>query len=416
MQYIIFDGDNHSFFTPLTLSKPSFDLILGTKNILENLIDELKLEEYSLYVKTHLVNITRNKYGENVNPNQFENEVFLINGMIRLDSITKKLLNKKDQFLAYYESELVMGRIKGKYAQKILQNQEKNEFDYEASLIELAENPLIKYPWQLIQQNPIALVDQINKYPISDENPPEKCVILGQQSNLIVKKNVEIEPNVTFDLRGGGVLIDEDAEIQSFSRISGPSYIGRRSLIKSARIGKGTTIGDHCKIGGEVDCSIIAGYSNKAHDGFLGHSYVGEWVNIGASTSNSDLKNTYGTVRMTMGSKRIDTKNMKVGCFLADYSKTSIGCYIYTGKRIGLASQIHGYVTEDIPSFTITSNNSSDHPIELNLDSALKTQKRMMERRGMKQTADDKALLTKIFSLTQKERNLFGVKNRKKRY
>ncbi|MEE9586214.1 MAG: hypothetical protein V3W09_04860, partial [Nitrososphaerales archaeon] len=265
------------------------------------------------------------------------------------------------------------------------------------------------YPWQLVERTSTSIEAQVKDLPRGDEPDLRRCEVLGRRSKLIFEGSCSVEPFVTFDLRRGSVLIGEGAEIQSSSRIEGPAYVGRWSQIRSARIHGGTTIGDHCKVGGEVDCSVFSGYSNKAHDGFLGHSYVGEWVNIGAGTSNSDIKNTYGTVKMDVGGRRVDTGSNKVGCFIADYAKASIGCYIYTGKRIGVSSQIHGYVSEDVPSFTIHTKSLTGKAFELRLNSAVETQKRMMNRREVQQTGEDKALLAKIFEITQNERYKHGV-------
>ncbi|MCP8322416.1 MAG: hypothetical protein H3Z52_15980, partial [archaeon] len=190
--------------------------------------------------------------------------------------------------------------------------------------------------------------------------------------------------------------------------IKGPSHIGKNSTILSAIIEE-TTIGDFVKIGGEVDRSIFSGYSNKAHEGFIGHSYVGEWVNLGAMTTNSDLKDTYGTVKMMIKGKRLDSERIKVGCFIADNVKTSIGTYIYTGKKMGVASQIHGYVPEDVPSFTIYAKSMGYRLFEVNVESAIKAQKRMKDRRGIEQTKEDADLLRKVFMMSKEERYKAGV-------
>jgi glucose-1-phosphate thymidylyltransferase len=157
-------------------------------------------------------------------------------------------------------------------------------------------------------------------------------------------------------------------------------------------------------VGGELEESIIQGYSNKGHEGFLGHSYVGEWVNLGAATSNSDLKNTYGTVLFAIKGKKVDTGQNKVGCFIADNVKTSIGTQIYTAKKVGVASQLHGFITEDVPSFSIWAKNLGVRPTELYMESVIKTQEKVMSRRGIKQSQEDIDLLHKLFRITAKER------------
>jgi glucose-1-phosphate thymidylyltransferase len=127
-------------------------------------------------------------------------------------------------------------------------------------------------------------------------------------------------------------------------------------------------------------------------------------VNIGAATTNSNLKNTYGTVKVMVKGKKVDTCLVKIGCFIGDYAKTSIGTQIYTGKKIGVASHVHGFVTEDVPSFTLWAKSLGAEPTELHLKSVIETQKRVFARRGIKQTSEDIELLKKLFRLTAQER------------
>jgi len=159
--------------------------------------------------------------------------------------------------------------------------------------------------------------------------------------------------------------------------------------------------------------TIIQSYTNKYHTGFIGHSYIGEWVNIGAATTNSDLKNTYGTVQVVTKGKNVDTGQTKVGCFIGDHAKTSIGTQIYTGKKVGVASHVYGFVTNDVPSFTIWSECLRLKPVELYLQSAIETQKRVLSRRGVEQTKEEIELLKKLFKITVQERKKAGVVKKK---
>src|SRR5207248_4742174 len=128
------------------------------------------------------------------------------------------------------------------------------------------------------------------------------------------------DPLIGADTTRGPVVIDRHAVITAFSRLEGPCYIGPHTHILGATIRAGTTLGPHCRIGGEVEASIIQGYTNKYHDGFLGHSYVGSWVNLGAGTHNSDLRNDYGPVTVTVAGRRVDTGRTKIGCYLGDHA------------------------------------------------------------------------------------------------
>jgi UDP-N-acetylglucosamine diphosphorylase/glucosamine-1-phosphate N-acetyltransferase len=141
---------------------------------------------------------------------------------------------------------------------------------------------------------------------------------------------------VVIDAEHGPIYIEEDVEVHPFTRIEGPCYIGKKSILLGAKCREGNSIGPWCRVGGEVEESIIQGYSNKYHDGFLGHAYVGEWVNLGALTTNSDLKNDYTTVSVMLDGKHaIDTGSTKVGCLIGDHTKTSVGVSFNTGSYVG---------------------------------------------------------------------------------
>lgn len=411
MQHIIFDDDLTANFYPITLTKPSFELILGTSTLLDNLVRKLNLKTFSLIVKPYLVDSVKQKYNIDINPKKTTEDTLFINGRIILNKETEKLLLSDNDFLAFSNGYLLLAKLCNEKANLFLQRKDNlNKIKKNIDIYELSSSNMIRFPWELIDLNSSSIKEQSKKI-LKNKNPDlSKCNVLGPISDLKCNGTVNIEPFVTLDLRNGPIIIDQNASIESYSRIEGPAYIGKMTTIKSARINKGTSILNYCKIGGEIDNSIISSYSNKAHNGFFGHSYVGEWVNIGAGSSNSDIKNTYGPIKMKIGETIIDTGNIKLGCFISDYAKISIGSFIYTGKMIGVSSHIHGYVTENIPSFTISLSGLENKNFELTLDSSLKTQKRIMARRNVKQTKIDKDLLTKIFQLTQDERYMNGVR------
>jgi UDP-N-acetylglucosamine diphosphorylase/glucosamine-1-phosphate N-acetyltransferase len=146
---------------------------------------------------------------------------------------------------------------------------------------------------------------------------------------------------VVIDAEHGPVYLDEGVEVHPFTRIEGPCYVGKKSILLGAKCREGNSIGPMCRIGGEVEESIIHGFSNKYHDGFLGHAYVGEWVNLGALTTNSDLKNDYGDVEVILdGRTPIKTGSVKVGALIGDHTKTSIGTLLNSGAYVGAMALI----------------------------------------------------------------------------
>jgi UDP-N-acetylglucosamine diphosphorylase/glucosamine-1-phosphate N-acetyltransferase len=170
------------------------------------------------------------------------------------------------------------------------------------------------------------------------------------------------------------------------------------------KIREGTGIGPVCRIGGELEKSIFLGYSNKYHEGFLGHSYVGEWVNLGALTTNSDLKNNYGSIKVMVDGSLIDTGLAKVGAFLGDHVKTGIGTLLNTGISIGFSSNLFGggmINQRQIPAFFWGSTETEE---EYKLDKAIQTAQAVMKRRKTELSQEEADLFKKIFQLTEKER------------
>ncbi|MDD2543379.1 MAG: putative sugar nucleotidyl transferase [Candidatus Cloacimonetes bacterium] len=163
--------------------------------------------------------------------------------------------------------------------------------------------------------------------------------------NIWLAEDVQLAPNVVLDASEGPIVIDSGAKVMAGSVLCGPVYIGKKSLIKiSAKIYGGVSIGPVCKVGGEVEGSIFQAYSNKQHDGFLGHAYIGEWVNLGADTNNSDLKNTYKNVKYYnyMSDTLMDSGSQFMGCIIGDHSKTGINTSLNTGLVIGCGCNLYG--------------------------------------------------------------------------
>jgi UDP-N-acetylglucosamine diphosphorylase/glucosamine-1-phosphate N-acetyltransferase len=191
---------------------------------------------------------------------------------------------------------------------------------------------MIRHLWELVDAN----ADCLNADGSLGEATPQADILcLGPRERLCIAASATIEPLVVVDTSKGPVIIDHAAYVSAFSRLEGPCYIGPSTQVLGAKIRGGTTLGPGCRIGGEVEACIVQGYTNKYHDGFLGHAYVGSWVNLGAGTSNSDLRNDYGPVRVMVGNRLLDTGRTKVGCFLGDHVKAAIGCLINTGTNVG---------------------------------------------------------------------------------
>ncbi|MFC1571832.1 hypothetical protein ACFL31_04685 [Candidatus Margulisiibacteriota bacterium] len=201
-------------------------------------------------------------------------------------------------------------------------------------------------------------------------------VVILNEKNVLIEEGAEIEPYAVLDARQGPIYIGKKTIIKPHAYLRGPLYIG-----------------PECRIGGEVSDSIFHGYSNKAHYGFIGHSYIGQWVNLGAGTTCSNLKNTYGTVKVN----GIDTGTQFLGCFVGDHAKTGIGTLINTGTVIGVgANVLGGSVTpKNIPNFTWKGKE------KYKLDKFLEVAAAVMKRRGVELSAKEIETLKKVYKQAQ---------------
>ena len=193
--------------------------------------------------------------------------------------------------------------------------------------------------WDFIRDLGAQLTDDIAAVgPNLQTGLPEQAVVIGSHA-LYVETGANVEPQVCFDLTAGPILVLRGATVQAFTRLIGPCAVGEGSTVVGDRIAN-CAIGDFCKVRGELSSSIVLGHSNKGHDGFVGHSYLGRWVNLGAGTTTSNLKNTYGTVSLwTPGGVR-DTGLQFLGTLFGDHVKTGIGLRLTTGTVLGAGANV----------------------------------------------------------------------------
>lgn len=208
---------------------------------------------------------------------------------------------------------------------------------------------LVSYPWQLPLENSEELKRQCRAGGIHEGRVYPGAHLLNPEQ-IHIAAGARIKPGVVLDAEEGPIHIDRDAEIQPNAVLVGPCYVGPKCLVRpGAVLREGTSLGPVCKVGGEVEASIFHGYANKQHDGFLGHSYVAEWVNLGADTVTSDLKNTYGAIRVYLNGVGVESGQHFVGATIGDHSKTGIGTILPTGCVVGVASNV--FTSSAVPKF-----------------------------------------------------------------
>lgn len=422
MRVALFEDEKVRNFLPLTYMRSFFDLRTGLYTFKERasqIFGDIDL----VYTRRYLEEYYIKDLGLKVNIPDVDDNLLLINPRYLLDHETiknvKNLILKKRTFALFDGENLVSTLLLRDKVPEIVEHlinlSTSNIYVKLKQITDLfdtrATNSII-YPWELIEKNHELLISDIKSLAKKGTRGEidETAKVLGKNEVYVAEKSI-IEPYTVINTKKGPVYIDEGAIVHSFTYIEGPAYIGKNTIVMPGSIiREGTNIGEVCRVGGEIEASIIQAYSNKYHRGFLGHAYVGAWVNLGALTTNSDLKNTYGNIKVTINNKLVNTGKNKVGSFIGDMVKTSIGTLIYTGKKIGISSHLYGTVYEDVPSFTIYATSLGIEPVELKIESAIETQKRMMERRGKRMTDSLRKLITTLFYKTAEERKLFGVK------
>ena len=409
MRVIVFEDDGLAGFGPLTLLRHASLLRLGTKRLLDALVEKIPdATDVGLWGRPELAAVTKEATQNHYNEKVYGSTV-LVNARAKPSEGLLLPASLSEPFVAISKGELVVARLDSVSLKPgVITRKEVASLAKRVKRVVTPAEPLFGGYWDLVEGNGMAIAEQAKQF--EEVLPvPRGVEVRGPAANLMVDAGAEIEGHVTFDVRLGPVMVDKGASIESFSRVMGPCYIGPRTRIMSAQIGGGTAIFDSCKIGGQVENSVILPCTNKAHHGYVGDSYIGSWVNIGAGCTFSNMKNTYGNVRLDFGEDSADSEMLKLGPVIGDMAKLSIGALVYAGRAIGAGSQVSGLAAKNVPSFTFYDSHSG-RAVELLIESVIETQRRMMERRGMALGRAEEGLIRRVFALTGVERRKAGVK------
>jgi UDP-N-acetylglucosamine diphosphorylase/glucosamine-1-phosphate N-acetyltransferase len=419
---ILFEDEGFRSFLPLVHSRPVFELRCGIYTARER-AEAILGRSVGGLCRTHLANV----YGAGRWSLGLITEsapVLLINGraldMPWLDALQQEPINTiyvADAGPGILQGQVLLGaRISPALASAILyylMNQQGDlalaELRRFARVVE-CDARLLNFPWDLITSNGEQIARDVPIYcaqtgvvSVAERPLQDPHIVVRNPEQVFVHPNAKLDSPMVLDGRDGPVVIAA-THIEPFTFVQGPAAIGSGGVLSRARILGETTIGPVCRIGGEVEASIVQAYTNKHHDGFLGHAYLGEWVNIGAMTTNSDLKNTYGTIRMQIeGLGQIDSGVMKLGCFLADHVKLGIGVHLNGGAVIGTGSNIFGVhsAPKTIPPFTWGGEVFREYRIDAMIDVARK----VMSRRKIELTQHQEGMLREVFAQTRGSRN-----------
>ena len=371
MIYTIFENKPENLF-PLTINHAAFEVRWGAFSMLDRICNSInKNDSIILVVRDELKEIISERYSDfSVNP----------------DNIPPSIL------LPAHFSTIKNGLNNGKHLSNDMSLKDFNLFKDKLHFEDL-------YLWDFIFDTKDILLTNDTKFfdmKIGGDFH-ESCIFLNQK-NIHISDSAKISAGVILDASEGPIIIDENAFIDIGVMIKGNTYIGKNSKINpGAKLNGEISIGPYCKIGGEVEATIFHGYSNKQHDGYIGHSYIGEWVNLGANTNNSDLKNNYGKIKFDLGFKKIDTNEMFIGSMIGDFSKIAISTMLNTGTYIGMGANVFGsgFQNKLIQSFSWGKKEVTD------FKKFLSTLEVVKSRRGENISEKEKNLLRTLYNNLQ---------------
>ena len=398
MKIILFEDQHITKLYPITLTRAAFDIRCGGLTLFEALRRVFPEASFDFFVREHLVRLVERDHKLT---NAAQKSVLFLNAAVVPDIQTLRqlaqsieagkdfIIKEGDRVVAMYSTVLdIYVRLSLENIVAFIQEQKVPVADSRCVLFKNVWD-IVVFNQQILKANLVELAQGLSE----------------MQPEVFVGASVTVETPVTFDTSHGPIVIADHVTVRAYTVLRGPLSIGPGCIISShAEIKGNTCLGPVCKIGGEVEATVIQGYSNKAHYGFLGHSYLGEWVNLGGGTTASNMKNTYGKVKMA----GLETDQQFLGCVLGDYVKTAVNTAIFTGKLVGPSSMLYGYVTDNVPAFT--NSVFREKLIEVPLEVSHKLQKASRDRRAIDTDHIDQQLLADVYEVTVEDRTSASVK------
>jgi UDP-N-acetylglucosamine diphosphorylase/glucosamine-1-phosphate N-acetyltransferase len=401
---------------PLVYTRPACDLRCGMLTLREKVQKRYPGATVQLHARGYLADLLREQNpGTPVNTMEGEGCLFLNGRLVASADINRQIPIDGPDALYVSGETLVAARLgagaMGAFRGGI------PEFPGISTFPGLPKTDLtakmISYPWDLVNLNGAEIVSDFGLMAPAGALRIRGTVYEGahlvNSGNIVIGEGTKVKPGVVLDAETGPIWIGNNVTVFPNAVIEGPAFIGDRSLIKvGAKIYENTSIGPVCKVGGEVEGAVIHSFSNKQHDGFLGHAYLGMWVNLGADTNNSDLKNNYGNVKLVIDGETVDSGSMFMGLVMGDHSKSSINSMFNTGTVVGVSSNIFGsgFPPKSVPSFAWGGGEGME---TYDLERALEVAKRVMGRRKMNLSTAEEQVLRRVFELTKKERGSAGM-------
>jgi UDP-N-acetylglucosamine diphosphorylase/glucosamine-1-phosphate N-acetyltransferase len=394
---ILFDPDTRNQLLPLTYTRPVSELRVGITTI---------SEKWAAQFGGKVSYITQD-YLSDKYPIEISDDNFVINGAVLPNSKLCKLISDLNNNEAIQkDGELIAARLDRKQFQNLMED---NDIE-ELIGFELEETPFdtINYSWDIFSLNDKAIRNDFEfltqgrtSAPLSKTNQ-----IVGDATLIFLEEGATVECSI-LNTKKGPIYIGKDAEIMEGCIVRGPLAMCDHSFLKmGAKIYGATTLGPHCKVGGEVNNAVLFGYSSKAHDGYLGNSVIGEWCNLGADTNTSNLKNTYEEVKLWDYTKNSfgRTGLQFLGLIMGDHSKAGINTMFNTGTVVGVSANVFGagFPRNFIPSFTWGGPQGYE---TYDIKKAFYTMERVLSRREMDLSEEDRAILKHIYEYSSQYRS-----------
>ncbi len=412
----IFEDQFYRHLLPLVYTRPVYELRCGILTLGQKIRRQYPNVETIFHVRKYLSELVRERNPQlQVNAVDEKGCLFLNGRLLASNNLMSQIPLKGEDALYVQGETLVAARInaalpegmRGVLPETIMISTFGGLPSTEIKV------KMINYPWDLINNNGQEIVSDFVSVAPNPEGRIRGVVYEGahllNREKIVIGEGSKVKPSVVLDAENGPIFIGNNVTVFPTAVIEGPAFVGDGSLIKiGAKIYENTSIGEVCKVGGEVEASIIHSYSNKQHDGFLGHAYLGQWVNLGACTNNSDLKNNYGSVKLVLDGEEIESGSMFMGLIMGDHSKSSINMMFNTGTVVGVSSNIFGsgFPPKSVPSFAWGGANGME---TYDLERALGVARRVMGRRKLDLSSSEESVLRLVFELTKKDRKAEGT-------
>lgn len=404
MNLLVFEDDAWQNFRQIAYVRPVYRLMTPQGPILERIRRGLQTSETFAYIRDYLAGVERERDPSlriNTEPRSDE-EAVIVNGLTRRFDIVFRLVEKAAgrEFILLAGDRVCAARLRGHRVRGVedsnMLNGRLKSLVGEVEALEAPPDSVFSYPWELLDDEPPALTAQ------QPFQPDTHVAVLGNPANISIPPSCEIEPFTVIDARRGPVILGENVRVESNSKLIGPCVIGRDSIVYGGRVGPSLYTGPTCRISAEIENTIMLGYSNKHHYGYIGHTTIGEWVNIAAGTTTSNLKTTYGEIKVRLDGRVIHTGRQFLGSVMGDHVRTMIDTTLMTGRLAGPFAVLSGVVVKNIPPFT--GIDFSREMYELELEPELRALERMMKRRGLSPSNAYKELVKRLHELTRSER------------